>query len=134
MLDVCELGRDPGDGGSRAVLATLQTASMEEFRGWCVGGRHLFMVADEVHRLGADGARRLLTLNAGARLGLSATPERAGDPDGTTALMDYFGGIVPPPFGLEDAIRARALTPYAYHVHTVSLDDDEAHGLGQGDR
>ncbi len=115
----------PGDGSSRAVLATLQTASTEEFLGWCVGGRHLFLVADEVHRLGAAGARRLLTLDTGARLGLSATPERAGDPDGTTALMDYFGGIVPPPFGLKDAIRVRALTPYAYHVHTVWLNDDE---------
>ena len=115
----------PGDGGSRAVLATLQTASTEEFRGWCVGGGHLFMVADEVHRLGADGARRLLTLDTGGRLGLSATPERAGDPEGTTALMDYFGGIVPPPFSLQDAIRAHTLTPYAYQVHTVWLDDDE---------
>ena len=115
----------PGDGAPRAVLATVQTASTEEFRGLCVGGGHLFMVADEVHRLGADGARRLLTLDTGARLGLSATPERAGDPDGTAALMEYFGGIVPPPFGLEDAIKAHALTPYAYNVHTVRLEDDE---------
>ena len=58
-------------------------------------------------------------------MGLSATPERAGDPAGTALLMDYFGGIVPPPFGLEDAIAAGALTPYAYYVHTVDLDDTE---------
>ena len=109
----------------RAVLATVQTGSTDEFRGLCVGGGHLFMVADEVHRLGADRTRRLLTLDTGARLGLSATPERAGDPDGTAALMAYFGGIVPPPFGLEDAIKAHALTPYAYTVHTVRLEDDE---------
>ena len=115
----------PGDGGPRAVLATIQTASTDEFRGLCVGGGHLFMVADEVHRLGAKGARRLLNLDTGARLGLSATPERAGDPDGTAALMEYFGGIVPPSFGLEDAIKARALTPYAYNVHTVRLEHDE---------
>ena len=115
----------PGDGPPRAVLATIQTASTEEFRGLCVGGGHLFMVADEVHRLGTDGARSLLSLDTGARLGLSATPERAGDPDGTAALMEYFGGIVPPPFGLEDAIKAGALTPYAYNVHTVRLEDDE---------
>ena len=115
----------PGDGVPRAVLATVQTGSTEEFCGLCVGGEHLFMVADEVHRLGADGTRRLLTLDTGARLGLSATPERAGDPEGTAALMEYFGGIVPPPFGLEDAIKAQALTPYAYNVHTVQLEDDE---------
>jgi superfamily II DNA or RNA helicase len=83
------------------------------------------MVADEVHRLGAKAARRLFEVDTGPRLGLSATPERAGDPEGTAALMAYFGGVVPPPFSLEDAIKAKALTPYAYHVHMVRLDHDE---------
>ena len=115
----------PGGGAPRAVLATVQTAATKEFCGLCVSGAHLFMIADEVHRLGAEGARSLLALDTGARLGLSATPERAGDPDGTAALMEYFCGIVPPPFELDDAIKARALTPYAYNVHTVRLEDDE---------
>lgn len=115
----------PGEGAPRAVLATIQTASSDEFRGLIVGGQHLLMIADEVHRLGATSASQLLTLDTGARLGLSATPERAGDPEGTALIMDYFEGIVPPPFGLEDAIKAGALTPYAYNVHTVALQDDE---------
>lgn len=115
----------PGDGAPRAILATIQTASSDTFRGLLIGGPHLFMVADEVHRLGASAASQLLELDTGPRLGLSATPERAGDPVGTAALMSYFEGIVPPPFGLEDAIRAKALTPYAYNVHTVTLDADE---------
>lgn len=115
----------PGPGAPRAILATVQTASSDQFRGLIVGGKHLFMVADEVHRLGATAASQLLTLDTGARLGLSATPERAGDPVGTAALMAYFEGIVPPPFGLEDAIKAKALTPYAYNVHTVTLQADE---------
>jgi superfamily II DNA or RNA helicase len=113
------------DGPPRAVLATLQTASRDEFRGLCVRGDHLFMVADEVHRLGARTAQRLFELETGPRLGLSATPQRAGDPQGTAALMAYFGGVVPPPFTLADAIKAKALTPYAYQVHTVSLDQGE---------
>lgn len=115
----------PGEGAPRAILATIQTASSDEFRGLLVGGQHLFMVADEVHRLGATSASQLLTLDTGARLGLSATPERAGDPEGTAQILDYFEGIVPPPFGLEEAIKAGALTPYAYNVHTVALQDDE---------
>lgn len=117
--------RPAPDGPARAVLATIQTASRDEFRGLCVQGDHLFMVADEVHRLGATAARRLFELDTGPRLGLSATPVRAGDPEGTAALMDYFGGVVPPPFTLADAIKAEALTPYAYHVHTVRLSPDE---------
>jgi len=112
-------------GTPRAVLATLQTASKNQFFGLCVQGDHLFMVVDEVHRLGAPAAQRLLELDSGPRLGLSATPERAGDPVGTAALMEYFGGIVPPPFGLKDAIKARTLTPYAYQAHMVSLESDE---------
>ncbi len=115
----------PGSGPPRAVLATVQTASSDEFCGLIVDGPHLFMVADEVHRLGATGASALLRLESGPRLGLSATPERAGDPAGTAAVMDYFEGIVPPPFTLADAIAAKALTPYAYNVHTVGLEPDE---------
>ena len=109
----------------RAVLSTIQTASSRAFQSMCVEGEHLFMVADEVHRLGAPEARTILTLNSGARLGLSATPRRAGDPEGTAALMDYFGGVVPPPFTLQDAIKSGALTPYAYHPATVALSELE---------
>jgi len=112
-------------GGPRVVLSTVQTASSEIFRSLCSVGEHLFMVADEVHRLGANEARNILTLDTGPRLGLSATPERAGDPVGTAAIFNYFNGIVPPPFTLEDAIATGALTPYAYHVHRVSLSGEE---------
>lgn len=115
----------PAPGRPRAILSTIQTAASDAFRGLIVSGDHLFLVADEVHRLGAMQASRLLDLPTGPRLGLSATPERAGDPDGTALIMDYFEGIVLPPFTLEDAIAAKALTPYAYNVHTVRLDDDE---------
>lgn len=114
-----------GTGAPRVVLATLQTASSLEFLQACRGGSHLFLVADEVHRLGAAQARRVLDLESGARLGLSATPTRAGDPSGTAAIFAYFEGVVPPPFTLFDAIKAGALTPYAYHVQRVSLEADE---------
>lgn len=114
-----------GAGAPRAVLATLQTASSAEFLQACRGGSHLFVVADEVHRLGAAQARRVLELESGPRLGLSATPVRAGDPTGTAAILAYFSGVVPPPFSLFDAIKAGTLTPYAYHVRQVSLDADE---------
>lgn len=112
-------------GAPRLVIASLQTACSVEFLGLCSGGEHLFVVADEVHRLGAPAAQNVLSLESGPRLGLSATPERAGDPAGTEAILDYFNGIVPPPFTLGDAIASGALTPYAYHVHRVSLTEDE---------
>ena len=116
--------RNTGDN-PRIVLSTLQTAASDDFRKLCVAGDHLFMVADEVHRLGASGARRLFDLATGARLGLSATPRRYGDPEGTAAILAYFEGVVPPPFTLADAIASKALTPYAYHPHTVRLEVKE---------
>lgn len=116
--------RQPGPP-ARVVLATLQTASTPQFINACRAGQHLLLVTDEVHRVGAPQARNVLVLDSGPRLGLSATPERAGDPFGTRAILSYFGGIVPPPFTLFDAISSGTLTPYAYHVHSISLQEDE---------
>jgi len=67
----------------------------------------------------------ILNFDAGWRLGLSATPRRYGDPDGTDRILNYFGGIVQPPFTLSDAIEAGRLSPYFYHVHQISLTPDE---------
>ena len=117
--------RPRSEGPPHAILATIQTAASEEFLEHIRAGEHLFVIADEVHRLGAPTAQRILQLRSGPRLGLSATPERAGHPAGTAAIFAYFDGIVPPPFTLFDAISAGALTPYAYHVHRISLTPDE---------
>ena len=118
----------PNADKPRAVLSTMQTAAMPEFLSAIRQGAHLFLVADEVHRLGSPNHQQLLTLDTGPRLGLSATPRRAGDPLGTDLILSYFNGIVPPPFTLQDAIKSGALTPYFYHVHTVVLTDAEQQG------
>lgn len=114
-----------GSDTPRIVLSTMQTAAMTEFRSAIRQGEHVFLVADEVHRVGSPNHLQMLALDTGPRLGLSATPRRAGDPDGTARILDYFNGIVPPPFTLQDAIESGALTPYFYHVHTVTLTSTE---------
>jgi superfamily II DNA or RNA helicase len=114
-----------GSPTPRIVLSTMQTAVMPEFRNALRQGGQLFMVADEVHRIGSTNHLHLLDLDTGPRLGLSATPRRAGDPAGTGRIFDYFEGIVPPPFTLKDAIKSNALTPYIYHVRTVLLSEAE---------
>lgn len=115
----------PGSRTPRLVLAMMQTASTPEFRAAVRQGSHIFIVADEVHRIGSPSHLELLKLESGPRLGLSATPRRAGDQEGTDQTLSYFQGIVPPPFTLQDAIKSGALTPYFYHVHTVALADTE---------
>jgi superfamily II DNA or RNA helicase len=107
------------------ILSTMQTAASEDFRQTIRPGPHLFVVADEVHRLGSTEHLKILSLDSGPRLGLSATPRRAGDPVGTHAIFDYFQGVIPPPFTLKDAIESNSLTPYLYYVHPVELSDEE---------
>jgi superfamily II DNA or RNA helicase len=116
----------PGDQ-PRIVLATVQTASSDDFRQRLAAGNHLMLVADEVHRLGSPHNCQLLDNRLfGARLGLSATPERAGDPIGTTALLSFFSGVLEPRYTLADAVRDGVLTRYFYRPHTLQLADDEA--------
>lgn len=110
----------------RIVLATMQTASGEEFRKNIRGGEHLMVVADEVHQTGSSRHSNLFSIVSGVRLGLSATPKRFGDPEGTSRMFGYFGGIVPPPVTLQDAIRAKRLVEYRYYPRPVRLTADEA--------
>lgn len=109
----------------RVVIAILATAVKPEFLGRISQGEHLMLVADEVHRLGASQARSLLTLEVGRALGLSATPERAGDSEGTQRIFDFFGPVLEPEYGISDAIREGVLTPYYYSPSIVELTDEE---------
>lgn len=85
---------------------------------------HLLFVGDEMHNLGARNALASLPGNANFRLGLSATPDRAGDEEGSTELKNYFGKTVLE-FGLDKAIKGGFLCRYFYHPVLVHFDDEE---------
>lgn len=111
----------------RLLLSTIQTASSGDFLARISSSKGVTLVVDEVHRLGSAKHRQLMMEGAfSARLGLSATPERYGDPTGTAALLDFFGGILFPPYTLPNAIRDGVLTPYFYRPHAIRLEPDEA--------
>lgn len=117
----------PGQGlGIRIVLATMSTARLADFREGVWEGDHLMVVADEVHEIGSAENSKSLTIKSGARLGLSATPRRYGDPLGTSKIFDYFGPIVEPPFTLEDAIKQGRLVEYEYHPEPIRLTATES--------
>lgn len=118
---VADMTRDMKELGPRITFATLQSASKGHFRSRVQGGSHLMIVADEVHRFGSSGYADILSIEAGARLGLSATPERYGDAAGTARILGYFGPRLMPTFGIPEAIAARRLVPYDYYVHQVRL-------------
>ena len=85
----------------------------------------LIMIADEVHNLGTRSFIDDPPVFFARRIGLSATPIRQYDPDGTDKLFDYFGGPAVFEFSLGDAIEAGCLVPYRYYLHEVALTGDE---------
>lgn len=118
------------------VFVSVQnTASTDEFiaefqKLISITSNHLF-IADEMHGLGAPVFRKALNERFEARLGLTATPNRWFDEDGTELLTDYFGGVIFT-FGLHQALtwedpisRQTPLCPYNYHPEFVDLDELE---------
>ena len=83
-----------------------------------------FLIADEVHNLGAEKIRDCLDNSVEYRLGLSATPERHHDEQGTAAMMDYFGGVVFE-YGIAQAINEDVLCRYLYYPVLIDLTPDE---------
>jgi len=114
------------EAGPRIILSTYQSASTEAFLSRIYSGEHLLLVGDEVHRIGAPDTRSLMgRIDAGGRLGLSATPERFGDEEGTAAILEYFGDVLEPRFTLEDAISQKVLVEYDYHLEVCQLTEEE---------
>lgn len=91
----------------------------------------LVFVGDEVHGLGAPETRKALLDIYTHRLGLSATPTRWFDKDGSRLLEEYFNGVVYT-FGIKEALEwhdpqtgLSALCPYRYLPQRVHLDGSE---------
>jgi|APSaa5957512535_1039671.scaffolds.fasta_scaffold08934_3 superfamily II DNA or RNA helicase len=82
------------------------------------------LIADEVHHFGTSQFLNNAPDWIEYRLGLSATPVRQYDEEGTEALFEYFLGGTVFEFGMQDAI-GKCLTPYDYYLHPVELSQDE---------
>ncbi len=116
-------------GGTHVVIVTNNLISSRSFQATVAQktqsatATDTLFVGDEVHTLGAAKFVANKPEFFIRRLGLSATPERQYDPDGTEEIFAFFGDPVYE-FGLDRAIGF-CLTPYNYYVHAATLDDDE---------
>lgn len=81
------------------------------------------LIADEVHNLGRSSFIVDPPEFFKYRLGLSATPERQFDEEGTEAVFDFFGEVVFK-YTLEEAI-GNCLVEYDYFIHPVNLNEVE---------
>ena len=136
---LCYVSKDIWFGEAQQLLTTLQlqqkgvgifitthaTFSKENLRNLISSWRgKLLVISDEVHHMGAKSRYEKLPANNTFTMGLSATPERHGDPIGTAAIFEYFGPVVYE-LPLEKAIQMGFLSPYEYLPIEVHLNDDE---------
>ena len=117
-----------GMKSTRIVLATRQLFGADErFRSLierCAIHGSAMLIADEVHNFGVRTFIDNPPESFNYRLGLSATPVRQYDLDGTNALFDFFGPQIFE-FTLGEAIEAHCLVPYDYFIHRVELTSEE---------
>jgi len=116
------------------VITTNRTFSSNDFIQIIKNNKKdykICLIADEVHGVGAEINSRGLLTDYDMRLGLSATPRRFLDEEGTEIIYNYFSKIVFE-FSLEEAInRIRPdtgktfLTPYRYIPEFISLTQKE---------
>jgi superfamily II DNA or RNA helicase len=86
------------------------------------------LIADEAHNMGANNIKsKLSNLEVSKKIGLSATPKRIYDPEGTLAIDKFFNDEPPYTysFGMEKALEYGFLTGYKYHPLIVELTEEE---------
>lgn len=116
------------------IYTTHATASSNKFVDFInslSSDTSICFVADETHALGAKKLKNALLNVYKFRIGLSATPQRWFDEDGTKIITDYFGDKSFS-FTIGDALNTTNpmtgkpfLVNYYYHPIFVNLDEDE---------
>lgn len=112
---------------SFVVVTTHKTFASDAFQAELesINTAERMLIADEVHHLGAPHLRRSLPQSMPLRLGLSATPERWYDDEGTNVLIRYFGEGIVYTYSLRKADDRGHLCEYYYIPHIVELTPDE---------
>lgn len=85
-------------------------------------------IADEGHNLAAPTVKiKIRNLKLEKRIGLSATPKRIYDPEGTAEMEIFFEDSEPYTFtfSMEKAIKEDILCQYYYYPHIIKLTENE---------
>ena len=110
-LQSIELNCNLGLIDNLVIVVVKNTAASQDFISATNGLTKFFdnylLVGDEVHWLGAPSLQNALNSEANFRLGLSATPDRHFDDEGTSALRQYFGQESVYTFDLKSALEWR---------------------------
>lgn len=85
-------------------------------------------IADEGHNLASKiVSSKIVDFRLKNRIGLSATPKRIYDPEGTAAMESFFSDSEPYTysFSMEKAISQEILCEYYYYPHIIKLTESE---------
>ncbi len=123
------------DYDNMIVYTTHDTASSAAFMEMIQkykGDLKILFICDEVHGIGSEKQRNALLEAYDYRIGLSATPERLFDEEGTQLIREYFGNESFE-FTIFDALHTinpvtgkPFLNPYTYHPRFIHLTDEES--------
>lgn len=86
------------------------------------------LIADEAHNMGANDIKKsLASSQIKKKIGLSATPKRVYDPEGTEFIDQFFNDKEPYTysFSMREAMSEGFLTDYKYYPVLVELNEDE---------
>lgn len=114
----------------RSIIITTYASAIKDFymdKWQSIRPQEFALICDEVHNLGAKSHRKLMSLTPKYRIGLSATPKRNFDEEGSNAILQYFADNVYE-FSIKDAQREHYLVEYEYHVIPIPLDECDWEG------
>ncbi|MGI5273325.1 DEAD/DEAH box helicase family protein [Nonomuraea sp. CA-218870] len=129
LANVLHRLRSPSSEATECLVVTNKALTSTSFQETLKHAQRMapnlavLLIADEVHTLGTPSFLSKTPEFLQMRLGLSATPVRQYDEDGTGELISYFGATVYE-FGLDKAIGF-CLTPYDYNFTITHLTDSE---------
>lgn len=110
------------------IICTHETLKNDDFKTRLdkldKNNRNILLIADECHHLGSLGSIEKIYRDYDFTLGLSATPARFFDIEGSKFINMLLGPVVYK-YELGKAIQAGFLCPYDYHIHKVYLTEDE---------
>ena len=124
---------------SAIIYTTHDTASSASFIDFIKEYKEdtpILFICDEVHAIGSEKQRNALLPDYEYRIGLSATPERLYDEEGTQVIQEYFGResyeftIFDALHTINPATGKPFLNPYVYHPLFVYCTDEESKKCG----
>nr|WP_237421217.1 DEAD/DEAH box helicase family protein [Flavobacterium sp. Sd200] len=111
------------------IVSTYASFSSHRFQKYFAKIEEDFLlIADEAHNMGANDLKKtMIKSRIKKKIGLSATPKRVYDPEGTDFIDSYFNDKEPYTynFSMKEAMREGFLCDYKYYPVLVELNDDE---------